>query len=552
MVAQLQLESRMRPAAESRAYLKVACELSRLWPLYLEAIVTADISEAEALSAQGQKVLDCSTSELTRLGTLEEAIGALVNARGDEDILTRVFAALAVLYPETPFSELAKIGERRAMDLVARPVALGSSIDFLTVEMIARAYLDPQQFSLKVSELGLLLAGDARVRAVAKMPGALADLGIARRDLFEALTQFEKIASTESDTSVLLRRLSKTVGELYEASLPFLVWCRLILAPSISESTYDRMVLKDATEHIAWLVRQLPLTFSDAPAYLRHSAHHGRAIDIGLAGETVEINLRSFRESFSAAEYIDKAYALLESVLAVCWVISNALEVEGLTAELPPGAAQYIGLSHEALVGLWLREYKGVRVVQSQRDGDGWRLELGLAAQETFITALSLATLSGTDCDWVSVCVEGETEPPAELSVDDYSRYAERATLGGAESALALLTLRHQVTVGARCLVGESDVEFVIVCLGLAILSGDLSQVPLLREARRLAANHRYAGLVSLANSVLKTIRTGQDSDIRAELSKRTKSFKAAEVPVVSAVRVRLRGVSQRPRRICD
>lgn len=551
MVSQLRRESGMRPAAEARAYLSVAVELSTLWSLYLDAMVTADISEAEALAARGQEILDSSTSELVRLKILWQAIGALVS-NADVDLITRVFGALALVYPERDFSELAKMGERRAKALVGHPVGLGSSIDFLTVEMVSRAYLDPERFNLKIRELASLLHRGSRVHAIAKMPVSLVDLGIARRDLFESLMQFEKIASAESDQSVLLRRLSKTVGELYEASLPFLVWCRLILSPSVAESTYERLILKDATEHVAWLAKKLPLTYSDVPAFLRHAAHHGRAIDIDPGGESVAVRLRSFSHTFSAPEFIDKAYSLLESLLAVCWVIGNALEVEGLNAPLPPGAAQYMGLTQDVLAGFWLREFRGVRVIESRRAGAGWTLELGIAEEETFVTALALATAAGPDCDWVRVQVEGHSGPPVEVHLNDYSRYADEAVLGGAQTALGLLELRHQMTDGTRCLVTESDVEFVIVCLSLAILGGELSQVALLRDARQQAIRHGFNDLGSLANRVLATIRSGEDSIIRRELSERTTSFSAVQVPVVPALRVHLRGATQLPSRDCD
>lgn len=551
MANQLRRESRTRPVAAARAYLGVATELSSLWSLYLDALVTPDLSEAESLAARGQKVLDGSTSDLEGLRTVMRAVETYSDLEAGSDLLARTFRALAVLYPDSDFNGLALIGKDKASELVTK-VGLGAAVDFLTVDLVARAYLDPSQLRAKLTELSVLLDHSDRVRHIATMPSSLVDLGVARRDLLESLVQFETLASSESDTSVILRRLSKTVAELYEAALPFFVWCRLLLTPVEQNATYDRLVAKDATEHVAWLEKRLRITYSDAPTFLRHAAHHGRALDIDAGGASVAIKLRSFKGSFSAEEYLDRAYALLESLLAVSWVIGDALELEGLAVPLPPGAAQYMGLSAEAFAEFWLTEVRGVNVHSSRRNEGGWRLELDVTAVEVLPIALVLATTGDPSFDWVTVSGRDYGDSIASLSAQDYRKYVERSIGGGAETALATLELRHQVRVGEGCLVSEGDVEFVIVCLGLAILEGDLSRVRQLREARQQAARHGFGELVAIANQVLAAIRAGTDRDVRVSLSKRTNSFTPVSLPVLPAVTVIVGGNADWPHRNCD
>lgn len=552
LVNQLGRESRTRPAAAARAYLEVATELASLWPLYLDAMVTADVSKAESLAARGQVILDGSSSELDRLRTVMRAIDGFSNLEDQSGLLSRIFGALAVLYPDVDFNALVTIGRRQASDALLQQVGPGSAVDFLTIDLVARAYLDPQQLRAKMTELSVLVGNSDRVRELATISSSRADLGVARRDLFESLVQFEKLASSESDRAVILRRLSKTVAELYEAALPFFIWCRLILTPIEQGATYERLVAKDATEHVAWLVKRLPVTFSDASAFLRHAANHGRALDIGPDGASVTVRLRSFNASFTAAEYVDRAFALLESLLAVSWIIGDALEIEGFEAPLPPGAAQYIGLSADAFAEFWLSKVRGVDVRASQRDGRGWRLELGVGDEEVVTIALALATTGEPSFDWLAISTPRQAEVAAELSIEDYLGYVNRSAAGGAETVLAALELRHQVRVGDGCLVSEQDVEFVTVCLGLAILGGDLSQVRLLREARQHAARHGFGDLVALANQVFAAVRTGAAWDVEVALSARTTSFVPVSLPVLSAVTVFVRDIPERPRRSCD
>lgn len=548
---QLRRAARTRPVAAARAYLSVATELASLWALYLDLLVTPDPGKAESLAARGQKILYGSTSELERLGTVMRAVDAYSDVGNRSGLVSRVFRALAILHPDVGFDGLVQIGKEQASEL-ATQVAPGAAVDFLTVELVGQAYLDPLQLRTKMAELSVLLGSRDRVRHIAKMPSSLEDLGAARRDLFESLAQFDKLASSESDLGVVLRRLSKTVAELYEAALPLFVWCRLILTPAEQNATYDRLVMKDATEHVAWIVKRLPLTYSDAPSFLRHAAHHGRALDIGADGASVAIKLRSFAGSFTAAEYIDRAYALLESLLAVSWVIGNTLELEGLEVPLPPGAAEYMGLPAEAFAEFWLREIKGVDVRSSRREGDSWWLELEVSEAEVVPIALALATTGAPILDRLTVSNRRYVGPCAKLSVQEYLRYTDRSAGGKAETALAILELRHQVRVGEGCLVSEGDAEFVIVCLGLAVLDGDLSQVRLLREARQQATRHGFGALAALANRVLATIRTGTDWDVRVELSERTRSFTPVSLPVLPSVTVLVRQVPDWPQRSCD
>src|SRR5690606_34840049 len=154
---------------------------------------------------------------------------------------------------------------------------------------------------------------------------------------------------SEADPASIARRLAKTVGELYEGAVPLYAWCRLLANDVGQPDAYQRIVAKDATELTRKLAATLPATFQDLPAVLRNAGHHGRAFDVQADTGTVEIRLRSHAETMTASAYVNLAYAMLESLLALQWSISNWLEHAGVAVPMPYGAADAMGLSQPAL-----------------------------------------------------------------------------------------------------------------------------------------------------------------------------------------------------------
>ncbi|MCR2811293.1 MULTISPECIES: hypothetical protein [unclassified Microbacterium] len=553
MVVLLRGLAKLRPTGEPRAYLSVATQLVRLWPIYLEAMTTADPAKAQELARRGQSVLDGSTEQLGILRTVSEAAAVLSNIRVEPAIAERAFKALSILHPGMDLPGLIAIGTERGRALSGGHVATGSAVDLLIVDLVGKAYLDPDALGSKLRELSQLGRHELKVRQVARLTGAVDDLGVARRDVFECLLHFERIVGEESDPTVIFRRLSKTVGELYEAALPLLVWSRLLSVEIEGIEHYQRLIKKDATHHVERLAAAMPTTFVDAPSFLRHSAHHGRCINIDPAAETISIDLRSFSATFSAPEYIDKAYAFLESVLALNWTISNALERCGVDVPLPPGAAAHMGLTQEKLAAFWLHRSKGIEVIESVRRNGHWRIEATFGEQDILVAALGFATLADPACDSVTVVTAGSSTPPITLALSDYQDYAERSTNATSEdSVLGLIELLHRMTQSNTCLLREDDLEFAVVYLAFAVTSGDLAQVPRLRRLRQIALQHDYTPLGDLAVRALATIRSGDDSELKRELAGRTQSFAAPSLPSAASVEIRLRDRSPFASRGCD
>lgn len=551
LAAQLEEVAAVRPSAAPRAYLSVARELQQLWPLYAAAARTSDIGQAERLAAQAQAVLDGSTRHLDDLAIDFNAAELLSDVRRQPELVARVFEAVRVKYPGRDLGELNALGRDQYRTISGREAASGSAVDFLTIQLVAAAYLDPAAMDNKLRELASQSIDSDRVREVANLPNAIVDFGVARRDLFEALTQFENIASTETDPAIIARRLAKTVGELYEGAVPLFAWCRLLANDANDPDAYQRLVAKDATELTRQLAKTLRCTFQDLPGFLRNAGHHGRAFDVHADIGTVEIRLRSHAETMTVSAYVNLAYAMLESLLAVHWTVSNWLEHAGIAVPMPRGAVDAMGLTQPALAAFWLREVMGIGVDQSTLKDGRWTISGGIAERDVLTVAIAMAQLADDRCEVVEVRMTGSSARPISVSLSDYFSFAAGAGTTGAQSTLSLLELRHCFTCGEECLLTVNDIEFSIVALGFAVVNGELDQVANLRRARQLALSHGQIDLAALAARALATIRSGDDFALKLDFASRTRSFVQPELPTAPAAQVRIRGASVHPRP-CD
>lgn len=555
ITADLKAASALRPSARPRAYLAVASELQQLWPTYLLALTTSDVAAAERLAAAGQNILDGVARHLNDLATDLKGVELLADLRREPELARRIFDALRLKHPGMDFDALmeqGRIGYRVASGQ-EQEVARGSAVDFLTVQLVANAYLDPSALALKLRELASAPIRLSRLRTIASMTDAIDDFGVARRDLFEALTQFAQIADRATDVAVLIRRLAKTVGELYEAALPFFAWFKLLLGSSENVDAYERTVVRDSTELATQLSRTLPATFRDFPTFLRNAGHHGRAFHVDADAGTVTIRLRSHSESMTVAEYVDRAYALLESLLAVQWTISNWLERSTIAVPMPSGAADTMGLTQQSLAALWLAEVRGTHVDQSTLVDGRWIIAGDLDSGEVFHVAIAVAQHADQRCQVVEVRGSGATNAPLSLSLHDYERFAAASRNDGGASTLGLLELRHRTTSPeGECLLMASDAEFSVVTMAFAVLNGELDQVSNLRRARQLATSHGHTDLAALATRALSTIRNGDDFNLKRDLAARTGTLTIPQMPTASAVEVRLNGDISSMTRSCD
>ncbi len=539
----LRAESRLRPAAEARAYLGVAEELARLWPIYRDAATTSDMARAEVLAAEGQKILDDAPASMTTMRTVAEAVEVLSDQGAKSSLVRRVTRALSIRHPGMDFAALCDMGARRARDISGVNVGVGPGLDYLTLELVADAFLDTEAIRLKIQEAVTYCANDQRLHEIAAMEGAVEDLAILRRDVFETLNQFTYVANQEAREAATIRRLAKSVGELYEAALPILVWYRLMTDAPTGPDHYHRLVKENSTGLATDLRKQMPRSFGDMPTYLRNSAHHGRALEFDEAAGTIAIRLRNYEEVMPVEEYVDRSFAFFESLLVINWALSNALDRADVEVPLPPEDAQYMGLSQLDLAAFWLEAAKGVTVSKSAVHEGSWLVEANLEGDDVLFAALTLAATADSRLTSVTVANPGASDDPLVLEYSAYQRYAEHVAAASAEEhLLGMLELLHQTTRGEKCVLTEPDVAFGVMTLAASLLEGRAELVGPLRRVRALANDHGFHSLAQTASSAIASLRHADASRLRAEIARRIGELRVPSLPTAARVTVRLGG----------
>lgn len=546
LVEVLDAASARRPGAEARAYLAVAQELLQLWPIYREALTTLDMVRAKALGDKGQSALDNAPRFLTHARNVAEATEVLGGQKVEPSMVRRVIRAMQILYPGVGWDGLVAEGACQARAAVGVDVADGAAVDFLVLETVALAFFDPQAFGSKLQEAVQACAFPEHLREIAAMDGAVDGLEHLRRDLFETVNQFTQVAEQETRSAAVVRRLAKTVGELYESAMPLLVWYRLLTGAAQGSDRYSR-ILRDlnSTGLVRKLDHHLPLVSADMPTYLRNAAHHGSAFEFDEASASVSIRLTSHNERMDLDDYLDRVLAFLESLHAALWALGMALERAGVEVPLEFDDAQYMGLYMHDFAAWWLEQHFGVDEVVSEIDDGTWTIEADLPSAEAVKTALALAQNAAPSVERITVLTPGIPREPVEFDLDDYDHYAEHAEQGAAAVCIATLEFRHRATRTGVCLLTEADVEFAILALANLLINGQPEMVVPLRRARQLARIHGFDDLARLAASAIATLRTGETDGLLREIGPRAATATAPALPTGPVATVHL---SARPR----
>lgn len=548
----LRLASSVRPTAQARAFLATVSELNRLWPIYLSAMTTADMLAAQTAAKEGQRILDHSTESLHWFTLIQAAAESISDNQSEPSLAKRVVDALIQMNPSSDLAALGANGQKAAQELLEDSVGVGSGLDYLTLQLVGNAYLDPTVLSAKLKELNRLSQNADRLNEVASMEEAVTELSVVRRDLFETLTQFELVTRQEKNPAAILRRFIKVVGELYESALPLLAWSRLLGSTSSGSDRFLRLLRDDATSLVDKLKNSLPLTFGDMPGYLRNSAHHGRAIDVDDGTATVTVRLRSHQETLAVEDYIDRSYALLESLLALNWTLSNALEKSGITIPIPPTDAEHMGLTLPDLASVWFSQ-KGIDISQNVVLDNVWILEGDWDGKDALTIALSLAAMVDGQIREIRVSEPGNTNSELEMPYAAYSQYADAVSEESSHDLLlGLLELRHRTTLDGHCVLTAQDVKFAIAALGIFLLEGDLTQIRRLRTLRSLARQHGFDELEELAEKSISGIRLTDASQLKSELSRHLENSRAPQIPVTRSAYVILGADTPSRPRPCD
>jgi hypothetical protein len=542
----------VRPTGTPRAQLATARELLRLWPNYREALAASDIRDVQRLAEEGQRILDHSTERLLAVSAALRATETMADQGREPSLARRAMQALRVVHGDLDLQMLGTLGVARAESISGTTVSLGSGLEFLVLDLVARAAFDDEALRLKVAEVALACRDEVRIQVIGTMPGALNGLASARRELVEAAFQSAAALKDETRPGALVRRLSKAAAEQYEAAIPLYAWLDLLGSSDTTPEAYRRIVRRNSTELVPRLLSRMQATFVDAPPFLRHCASHGGSLDVDEEAGTVTIQLDSHHEVMSADDFLNRVLALFESLLAANWALNNAVEQAGLDVPQSSADADYLGLSAHNLAALMLEEFRGLDVGKFDVDQDVWTIQTNAPEGDVLAIALSLATTAGQGVKAVELCGAGPSEARIELPLEAYRAFADSdPNTDAIAAALAMLALRHATTSAGTCLLSRRDLEFAVVACGRALLAGDLGQIKRLRLIRDLASSHEAREVVRLCESLIASVRTGDTTDSRTSLGALAPHIRAPRIPSSNAVLVAISDFPSSPRP-CD
>lgn len=538
----LEAQAELRPTGFARAHLEVVAALEESWNCYERACSADSIREAQSLAQRGQALLDSAPSALTRLSEKLRAFELFADDHAERSVVRRAFTALEQLHDLHDYEEFVALGRSLVSIQIGVAAADGPAVDYLLLDLISHLILDPAQMSLKLQELSQSKPSRQRLQEIADMREALPDLVVARRDLYEVLDQFAILSGANLNETSLVRRLVKTVGELYEASLPMFVWLRLLSNQQQGEDRYLRLRLDDATTSVDKLRKLLPNVTSDLARHLRNASHHGRAVDIDDKTFDLRFSLRSFSGAISLSRYFDEALALLESVLAINWSLECWLEEVSTDLEYPEEFLASVGVAADDFAWLWLRSVCDESSVASELGVRDWALTADLTESQAFTSALVLAgaaprgieevRLAGdpTSSEWLTLRLSDADEHRQAILDEDMTKVV-----------LATIDLRSRCSLDGECILTIDDLRFLVWLSGSRLVDGDLKQIGILRRVRIHALALRDESLADFVSALLRSPRKADVSEERAQL-RAVESWRThpPEIPAASNVRVLL------------
>ncbi len=309
----------------------------------------------------------------------------------------------------------------------------------------------------------------------------------------------------------------------------------------VSPVDFIRLVRKDSTALADSLRNSLPKIAGDLHTYLRHAGHHGRSFEVDVPRETISIQLRSHSEQMTFAQYIDKVYALLESVLVIQWSIANWLEISGVEVPMDAGLASAVGLTPDVLLRLWLEEGKRVSVRKSVIENRVWFIEADLSISDVLSTAVVAASRAGEICDVVEVKSLRSPDDVWHMNIHAYEVAMSESLAAGAGAVMRILRLRHSLVNGDACALSNADLEYAAIVIGANVLNGELRDLPHLREVRHLSQTHGAAVAEEIAVRAIRAVREGTADEFHRENAVRLRILDAPMIPTPAGIRMHMR-----------
>lgn len=510
-----------------------AC-LVRMADCYLDAFEASMPLEAQSHARHAQSEIDAAT-EVHRQAEHERDLGNQFSESDPQSFVQVSLQVVARTHPEKNLfeidAEVRPFLERR----FGRNVAPGQGVSYAIAETLAKSALDVERFRSVVSETSKLIDWDARLDEVAGEPGALAALRRAREAIFESTVAFAAALSTATTDEARLRRTLNLYRELFEdAGLPLFAW--VLRISGVRSAPFAKLLSEDSTALLAALKKrpELERIFLGADKNIRTAASHG--FGYNLDGQDVVFKIRSFSGTMTVEVLIDLLLALLESFLAVFWVLDNELAALDLEGHIAPGSvmgAPMLLMAEEVL------KHMGATVLAAEDSDKKWKFVLASGASSTpFVYAGALASNPPDGVDEISVeCPDlpnGELRIPRETIV----RFVSSKDSPPMGPIIATMELLSGSTIDGHPALTADHLRSIACVAAVALLDQNNTKgIQALRGCLRKARALEAADVIRFSESTLSEWRSS-DPARRRNLQRTMLAWTSLPVPALPTVRV--------------
>lgn len=533
---ELWLEERapLRPYVQHQeAIRKAAARLSRMATKYLEAMEAASMSLAQKLGRDAQSEIDAGVSSLNEADSSTELSDRL-GAANQGDF---VKVALDVLLSTRPGQNIFEIDSEWQEALTARlgrPIADGQGASYAIADLLANSQLDASRFRRVVGEATELFRTHGALGDIASEPSALEYLLKARNAIVESTVAFSATVATSAALSAQLRRAINLYRELFEdGAAPLFAWFLRVAnakgAPISKLMREDSTALLDAVNRTPSLAQM----FIGADKGIRTAASHGHSYS--LVGDSVQFSTRTYEETLTLDQFVDRLLALTESLLAAFWVLDNELAAVG--AKGHTAVTSLIGEPMFAVATLVL-EQLGSTVLDSQLGDESWTFTLAPGAKsEPFVYAYVVGAHEQSNIREITILRPDLPSGTLRVSNTACAVYATFKDLEPVHLLASNLAFIEQSKLDGRSAVTQDHVRKTVCAAAVALLqTDDVTAVSVMRQCMKLANALDASDITQFASDVFVEWRTPDKFRARGILE-RMELWNALPTPGLPPVR---------------
>lgn len=507
----------LRPHADMRAQLEVLDRIAGWWPIYRTAATTVDRALIEAKKNEGQRAIDTSLQADVELRPVLDALEVLDDYESEPSLTKRQVHALTIKYPEQSLQQISYLGAEELAELVGEKVHPELGLHHLMLEVLAHGALSPEQFRTKLSEAAALWRGkEERAREIADMTHSVDQLANVSVEFAELFVAFDRAVKGAKSPGGIVRAAKRLFNPLYEEAQPLWVWARLLADESLtSEAAYADAAQQYSTFNVGQVKDVLPTVCADAEKFYRNATHHGSAVVFDEASNEVAVStIVDGTRKLNIAEFIDRVYALVESVLALYWMAQVFLTQYQIELPIAPDMPSGFGVSTEDEAFWYFEVRHGVAVYRNEVVNEIWHMEAEFPPHAMFTAAVMMSLRADPKVKEVRLSRPGCQNQLMYVHPEHVKERMEASMPGGQQSGeepvFWLLKYKAASTLEGMSMLTEEDLRYAAVVYGYQLLSDSDSTSTRIRQLRtvmRWAKEQQHDEIESLCRGTINAWR---------------------------------------------